>query len=223
MNKTNAARIHRSALLFFGFIGLCLLFVGSMLAESAGQEIGLKDVAYSSLTRVECQGCHGENLVDTHHDTRMAVSGDCALCHTVSTQPGSIGVALERNCMICHEESPHHVTEAANNKECGSCHESAGVSDWNTEAPPYGISKVTPTTETCKKCHMASDESAELKIAGIKDTHHGISLKDCNACHEEENRETTSIRICERCHSVKAIHEVLAHVEKENCKVCHVK
>lgn len=216
MIKTN------NLILILVVIGLFFLSPCGILAKNAAQEIGRKDVLFSSLNKKECQACHGESLVDTHHDTAPATSGACAECHTVSTQPGNVGVSLQRDCMICHKESPHHGTEAAVNKECNSCHDTSGLSDYSTQGPAYGISKVTPTVDSCKSCHSEGEVDG-LKIAGIKDTHHDISLKDCNACHEGEGDEpkTTNIRICERCHSVKAIHEVLPHIQKENCAVCH--
>lgn len=219
-NTIGEQKQQKRAFLVLSVIGLFFLFPGGIFAQTISQEIGLKDVAFSSLNKVACQGCHGESLVDTHHDTAPAVSGACADCHTVSTQPGNVGVALQRDCMVCHRESPHHGTEAAVNKECNSCHDSAGLSDYSTKVPAYNISKVTPTVESCKSCH-SEGEVEGVKIVGMKETHHGIGLKDCNACHEGDEEKTTNIRICERCHSVKAIHEVLPHIKKENCAACH--
>lgn len=203
-------------------IGLSVLLLGNLSAENIPQQIGFKDVAFSSLMKKDCQTCHGESLVNDHHNTSQAVSGNCVACHQVSKEPGKVGVSLQRDCMICHQTTPHHKSEAAVNKECNSCHESSGLSDYSMDVPAYGVSKVTPTVANCKKCHFEAVEEG-FKIASIKDTHHGISLTDCNACHEksEGDQKTTSIRICERCHNVKAIHEILPHVEQKNCIVCH--
>lgn len=224
MTKVKCARNQKKrAVLVFCSAGLFFLFIGSLFylpAASVEQKVGFKDMVFSSLNKVSCQPCHGEGLVDTHHQTGPAVSGDCSSCHTVSTQAGNVGVALERNCMGCHKESPHHVTEAAASNECTTCHESAGVSEYSTEVPPYQPSKVTPTVASCKNCHGEGEVEGE-KVADMKATHHGIALKDCNACHDQEDKASQDIRICERCHSVKAIHEVLAHVGKENCAKCH--
>jgi hypothetical protein len=213
----------KGAFLLFSLAGLFFLFIGSLIYVSAAaveQKVGFKDMAFSSLNKASCQACHGEDLVDTHHKTQPALSGDCASCHTVSTEAGNVGVALERNCMGCHKTSPHHATEAAANNECASCHESPGVSEYSTVVPPYNPSSVTPTVASCKNCHGEGEVEGQ-KVVDMKTTHHGISLKGCNVCHDPEDKESQDVRICERCHSAQAIHEVLAHVEKENCAKCH--
>jgi hypothetical protein len=224
MNKTKIAQQQNKKVIFvFGLGGLFLLFLGSLFylsAQSVSQQVGFKDVAFSSLDKAACQVCHGDNLVDTHHNTTQAGSGDCAFCHKVSTQAGNVGVSLERNCMACHEKSPHHATEAAANNECTTCHESPGISAYSTTVPSYQPSKVTPTVASCKNCHGEGEVEGQ-KVVDMKTTHHGISLKGCNVCHDENDKQSQDIRICERCHSVKAIHEVVAHVEAGSCVKCH--
>lgn len=213
---------------FFALIavGLSLLFIGIIFAQDIPQNIGFKDVMFSDLNKESCAQCHGDNAVDTHHDTEPASSGNCVLCHSVSSQAGKPGVSLQRDCMACHDESPHHATEAAENKECTSCHDSLGLSEYSMEVPPYEPSKVTPKPSDCRVCH--SDGTVDGKKAPrVKDTHHEI--KTCNICHdqlvlssEEANDDKgVNIRSCQRCHNVKVLHEVGPHVEKENCAVCH--
>jgi hypothetical protein len=221
--------------LAFSVIGLSLLFVGIIFAQTVPQKIGFTDLKFESLKKEVCQDCHESSMVDTHHDTKEAVAGNCASCHTVSTQPGSVGVSLKRDCMTCHEQSPHHATEDAKNKNCTVCHDNPGVSDYSTEVPPYKPSRVTPTPANCRLCHGEGTVDGQ-KIVAAKDTHHGISFKGCNICHDQivlsngqaqddtqkqDDKKSTNIRICERCHSVKALHEVVPHVEKEACAVCH--
>ena len=224
MNKRkHVCNQKKSTFLLFSLAGLIFLFIGSLFYVSAAtveQKVGFKDMAFSSLNKASCQACHGEDLVDTHHKTQPALSGDCASCHTVSTEAGNVGVALERNCMGCHKTSPHHATEAAANNECTTCHESPGVSEYSTVVPPYNPSSVTPTVASCKNCHGEGEVEGQ-KVVDMKTTHHGISLKGCNVCHDPEDKQSQDIRICERCHSAKSIHEVLAHVEKVNCVKCH--
>ncbi len=230
MVKTKTAQKQKEKVfLAFSVVSLSFLFVWSIFAQNVPQEIGFKDVKFSSLNRELCQECHGSSLVDTHHDTSHAVSGNCVFCHGVQTQAGDAGVSLERNCMSCHEQSPHHATEAAKNKECRSCHDSPGVSDYSTEVPTYEPSKVTPTLSNCRNCHGEGVVDGQ-KVVGARDTHHGISFQECNICHdgiflltnqEQNDKKGENIRICERCHNVKALHEVVPHVEKESCIVCH--
>ena len=38
---------------------------------------------------------------------------------------------------------------------------------------------------------------------------------------EQKDKKKINIRICERCHNVKVLHEVVPHVAKESCVVCH--
>jgi hypothetical protein len=224
--KTKTTRKRKEkAFLAFSVIGISLLLVGSIFAQYVPQKIGFKDVKFSSLDKGMCQECHGDSLVDDHHGTSNAVAGNCVACHNVQTQ-GTVGVSLERNCMVCHTESPHHIIETAKNKECTACHNSPGVSDYSTETPLYPVSKVTPTVANCRLCHGEGVVDGE-QINDSRDTHHGISFRECRVCHEEvptgEEGEGggTDIRICERCHSVKAIHEVVPHIEKDACAVCH--
>ena len=230
MLKTKAVQKQKEkAFLAFSVICLSFLLVGLIFAKTVPQKIGFKDVKFTSLNKKLCQECHGDSLSDTHHSTKHAVSGNCVFCHSASAQSGSVGISLERNCMVCHEQSPHHATEDAKNKKCTSCHDSLGVSDYSTEVPPYKPSKVTPTPNDCKKCHGEGVVDGQ-KIFNARDTHHGISFKECNACHdvinlsanqEQDDKQNINIRICERCHNVKVLHEVAPHVEKENCVVCH--
>ena len=141
------------AFLAFSVIGISLLLVGSIFAQYVPQEIGFKDVKFTSLQKEMCYECHGSSLVEDHHNTSNAVAGNCVACHNVQTQPGNVGVVLERNCMICHNESPHHTIEPAKNKECTVCHDSPGVSDYSTEVPSYPTSAITPTVANCRLCH----------------------------------------------------------------------
>lgn len=217
------------AFLAFSVISLSLLLVGSIFAQYVPQKIGFPDVKFTSLKKEVCQECHASSMADDHHSTSNAVSGNCVACHNVQTQPGNVGVSLERNCMACHEQSPHHTIESAKNKECTSCHDTPGVSDYSTEVPTYQPSKVTPKASNCKLCHGEGVVDGQ-KVVDARDTHHGISFGDCKACHdkidlstnqEQSDEMSVNIRVCERCHNVKVLHEVADHVEKGACAVCH--
>jgi hypothetical protein len=225
MIKTKIAQKKKEkAFLAFSVISLSLLLVGSIFAQTVLQKIGFKDVKFSSLSKELCQECHMGSLVDTHHNTSNAVSGNCVFCHKVQTQAGNVGVLLDRNCMTCHTESPHHATEAAKNKECRACHDSAGLSDYSLEVPTYAPSRITPTPGNCNLCHGEGIVDGQ-EVFASRDTHHDIGFKECNVCHDETEQEQsdgiTNIRVCERCHNVKVLHEVQPHLEKQSCVVCH--
>lgn len=227
MVKIKAAEKHKKkAFLAFSIIGLSFLLAGSIFSKAVPQNMGFKDVKYTSLTKEVCQECHSGSLADTHHNTNEAVSGNCVFCHSVQTESGNVGVSLERNCMVCHQQSPHHATKAAQDNQCRTCHDGPGVSDYSTEVPSYAPSIVTPKPSDCGLCHGEGVVDG-LNIVGPRDTHHGISLKECTTCHgevstnKEENEQSMNIRLCERCHNVKVLHEVTPHVEKDSCVVCH--
>ena len=122
--------------------------------------------------------------------------------------------------MDCHKETPHHQTEAAINKECSSCHDSQGVSDYNTTGPVYGKSAVTPKVSSCIKCHNTGTQG-NFAIASPQDTHHSIAVEDCSICHDEADQTKSDIRLCERCHDATSLHKVQAHIEPKNCIICH--
>ncbi|MCJ7681611.1 MAG: hypothetical protein MUP70_12855 [Candidatus Aminicenantes bacterium] len=219
MKKKKSSPIERRIIIFAGVICFSILLSIGLNAQTISQQIGMRDVEFANLLKNDCQKCHGTSLVDQHHGTSRAKSGDCAFCHAVTTQAKNVGVSLQRDCMICHKTSPHHSTEAAINKECTTCHDSAGLSDYSVIAPSYKISGITPQSTSCKICHA---ENKTAKIAGLAQSHHSLNLKDCNICHEGEEKKDTNIRVCERCHNVKALHQVLPHVQDQNCKVCHL-
>ena len=202
------------------FTILCGAIFAAVMMNGVPQKIGMTDVKFENLDKKVCIGCHGDSLVDKHHETQKAVAGECTSCHSVSTKDGKTGVRLTRNCMSCHKSSPHHATADAVNKKCTACHDSQGVSQFSTATPSYKPSKVTPGVNACKNCHIDATVDGK-KVLGFKETHHGIGLKPCETCHTDK-KDSDDIRICERCHSVAALHGVAPHMSKENCVGCHV-
>jgi hypothetical protein len=195
--------------------------ISTASAKNVPQNLGFKDVEFSKLNKQFCKECHGDSLVDTHHETSMFNAGACVFCHPVSQHDGNFGVALMRNCEKCHLETPHHTTEAALDNECTSCHDTPGLSDYSTDVVNYDITKVTPAVSNCGRCH-GEGKDGDMNIVGYKQTHHQITLENCNVCHMDTDPKTVNIRVCERCHNVKSIHRVPDHVDPENCVVCHI-
>ena len=221
IEKKHAAK---KVFLIFAVISVIVVSVSGIYAvtnlPAVPQKIGLDDVTFNDLNRPYCENCHGESVANIHHATKNAVSGNCVSCHAVEKKQDATGVIRKTNCMDCHKKSPHHVTEAAKNRECNSCHETEGLSDYNQkDVPGYKISKITPTKVACRKCHH-DGQVGNKKVFSFKKTHHAIGLKGCDNCHEK-NKSTVNIRVCERCHNVKAIHEVGPHVVKDACVHCH--
>lgn len=205
----------------FCIIVALALNISNASAKSVSQDFGIKDVAYSSLNKQFCKECHGDSLVETHHETGKFEAGACVFCHAVTQNNENFGVVLLRDCMKCHLETPHHKTEAALNNECTSCHDTPGLSDYSTDVVGYGVTKVTPAVSNCGRCHGYGTDG-DIKIIGYQETHHQIALENCDVCHLKTDPKTTNIRVCERCHNVKAIHSVVDHVDVKNCVVCHI-
>lgn len=206
---------------FFIIIAAATLCISPAYSTNVSQTIGFKDIGFSSLNKQFCKGCHGDSLVDTHHSTAKFEAGACVFCHNVSQKNGDFGVVLQRDCLKCHLETPHHKTEAALNNECTNCHDTAGLSDYSTKGPDYDTSKVAPAVSNCGRCH-GEGKDGDLDIVGPEETHHETGLENCKLCHEEENPKNSSIRLCERCHNVESIHKVPHHVVPENCVRCHI-
>ena len=203
-------------------VGL-LLFGGSIWAvivmKGVPQDLGIRDVTFTHLNQGVCRGCHGDSLADRHHGTQNATTGNCVFCHKVSKASDTFGVTLTRDCMKCHLKSPHHQTQAAKDKKCDECHDTPGLSVFSMKGPNYEPSLITPTKTSCKNCHQGAKKGSN-RIFGFKETHHGTGIQDCSVCHAK-NKSSKDVRICERCHSVKALHEVKPHVKKSACFGCH--
>ncbi|MDH5720290.1 MAG: hypothetical protein OEZ13_06660 [Spirochaetia bacterium] len=212
----------KKIIILFALLGAVLFsaqIFAKQIMKGVPQEHGISDIGFQTRERPFCEECHGEALADTHHATVDAEQGNCVKCHPV--QENNAGVKLpylQRNCLKCHIESPHHKTQAALNNECNECHDT-GISDFKTSIPTYEASMVTPTAKTCSNCHITAEVNGQ-KVSGPKDTHHDTGLKTCEACHAEK-REDKNVRICEACHNPDALHSIEPHVVKENCVGCH--
>ena len=216
LNKTKKTLIILSIV---GAVIFSMQIFANQIMKGVPQEHGISDIGFTSRERPFCEECHGETLADTHHSTVHAQQGNCVKCHPVqANSEGAQLPYLQRNCLKCHLESPHHKTEAALNNQCNECHDT-GISDFKTNIPTYEISMITPTATACSNCHITAEVQGQ-KIAGPKDTHHDTGLKTCETCHVEK-REDKNVRICEACHNPDALHSVPPHVAKENCIGCH--
>lgn len=209
-----SAIIFSSVLAFSGTI-----YALKVVMNGTPQKNGFRDDVFTNLKRAQCETCHGASLADRHHQLKSGASKNCSGCHAINNKSGEMGVNLKKECSDCHKVSPHHKTKAAVEKKCRECHESSGVSEFKMQGPEYKFSKITPTVNSCSKCHRAGDVAGG-RVYGMKDTHHGTQIQDCNMCHDE-NKSNTSIRVCERCHDVKALHAVEGHIKSENCAHCH--
>ena len=179
----------------------------------ADQTIGIYDTVYDGFDTPGCRGCHDSGVPDTHHMLVEEGIKECLDCHTL------FPVEAPRDCLECHVASPHHVTDAAEARDCSYCHGSF-VDDFDDEhyIPTYDVSLVTPDTKYrvidedgkkwggCEACHEP-DASMTPAINANHDTHH--TAINCstfgNICHFDPK---TDIRKCEDCHGVNSIHNI---------------
>ena len=216
----------RKGLIYLTTTLMILLLVSLAVAfippPPANQNIGLYDTVFTGFTTEECKNieCHGdENIPDRHHLLIDNEGYNCLDCHKL------IDGAFDsfRNCSDCHLTSPHHATDDAQNYQCSECHGSL-VDDYDDGhvIPTYNKTLITPDTsyknidETsglkvggCEACHEP-DPLADPAIESNDNTHHNLtyfSENNCAFCHVSEG-VTLDIRLCEKCHGVKSLHNI---------------
>jgi hypothetical protein len=154
------------ALLFFGnsATGFAFIRPANPVMDYVPQNIGFYDTYYDNIRETECRHCHGSSTAERHHDTQMALEGNCLFCH--NTIPDDI-VPPERDCKVCHIDngplgdlgSPHHRSDLADSGQCNQCHNPNLVVETNTvAAPSYAPSSITPTPYACENCHWPSGQ-----------------------------------------------------------------
>jgi len=190
----------------------------------ANQDLGIYDTICAEFAEEDCRACHSSGVPDTHHMLVPNVGYECIDCHQVITNPdGSTGVGVIRNCVECHETSPHHEAQEAVDRHCSYCHGSF-VDDYDDghSIPTYSTSLITPDTsyttvddETgkkwggCEACHEP-DDTAVPPIYSNLWTHHNLgSLSlECTMCHGTSEDDLLNIRKCEDCHGTKSLHNI---------------
>jgi hypothetical protein len=203
----------------------------------ANQKIGLYDTTIDKLIDGNCRNCHTSGVPDRHHNLVITGEYNCNDCHPIKTGPSGQYVLLDRNCVHCHNGTafyanpklvigkPHHNATQAQQKNCRFCH-GAFVSGYGADPiPTYKISMVTPDTSFkvmnqttkrkwggCEACHEPST-SADPDILSNSDTHHleifGVTKGyKCTWCHGTVPNSSTDIRVCEKCHSIKTLHNI---------------
>jgi len=181
------------------------------------QNIGFFDVVFNDLVIAECFGCHGTDTLSCHHSLEYGCL-DCHKYHLFGT--------MAVNCFNCHEQQPgdpsvHHLTEAAQQGECASCHQGLVVNLNDKPAlPTYPATMITPRLNdglgpdgrgSCRYCHdWGNDELTGELIFSAEETHHGHGFKECLWCHGLLADESLAVRACEQCHTPLLIHNIQA-------------
>ena len=212
----------RKGLIYLTTTLMILLLVSLAMAvippPPANQEIGIYDTVFTGFTTEECKECHTPPLADRHH-LLVEKGYKCLDCHSLT---GGEFDAF-RECSNCHLISPHHATDAAQEFRCSECHGDF-VDDYNDGhvIPTYDTSMITPDSSYkyinsatglkiggCEACHEP-DSSVDPAIESNPNTHHNLtyfSENNCALCHGNEGA-TLDIRLCERCHGVKSLHNI---------------
>lgn len=213
----------RKGLIYLTTTLMILLLVSLAMAvippPPANQNIGLYDTVFTGFSTEECKECHTPPLADRHHLLIESEDKQCLDCHSLT---GGIFDPF-RNCSDCHLISPHHATDAAQDYHCSECHGSL-VDDYDDGhvIPTYTKTLITPDTSYkdideasqlkvggCEACHEPYS-SADPAIESNPNTHHNLtefSEDNCALCHVSEG-VTLDIRLCEKCHGVKSLHNI---------------
>lgn len=167
--------------------------------------------------RYACTNCHP--VVTINGSQSVTMVRDCIQCHDT----------IFNNITI---RRPHHETQDAQDRHCSRCHGNL-VDDYDDGhyVPPYNVSEVTPDTKFkvinqssgkkwggCEACHE-QNLLLEPPIAFNNKTHHRLgnlsgfsppNNSKCAACHDTHSGQfgPDFIRFCERCHSVKSLHNI---------------
>ncbi len=177
----------------------------------------------------------------------------CTTCHALDwredpSRPagGYFTFALDpaqpefRNCLRCHTQKPgvasvHHLTQAAREARCNSCHGSV-INDPNGELwqlkvipsmspnPGFGDGDFGPTGHReggCRYCHNGGVDDASGRLVPGPNanmmTHHGTGLGQpgsgsghtCSLCHDLTPPQHT-LQGCVRCHAPTSLHSIQA-------------
>ncbi len=197
----------------------------------ANQFMGIIDTAFTDFTENMCRDCHTSGVSESHH---LMADKSCSICHLMNGSQ----MTIVKNCKQCHSTKfngisvriPHHETKNAQDRHCSFCHGNI-VDDYDDGhyIPTYDISFTTPSpkyktiSETGEKfggCEACHENNSEQNISSNNETHHslgslsGFSPQDsskCIICHKDgsgDDSKPDSIRYCEKCHSVRSLHNI---------------
>lgn len=197
-------------------------------APPVDQNMGLWDRTFNNMSKTDCQGCHGENVLNLHHDLINSKGLSCTSCHKMDNSTGTWQFAPFRDCFECHSQiagqaSVHHLGKAAQNGDCVSCHGNM-VQNRNDGhyIPTYSATMITPRPSAgtgvngkgaCDYCHAWGNDWGTSKLVNSnKETHHETGLGQdsgkCSWCHDSKASAGLKIRSCEQCHAPQSLHNI---------------
>ena len=183
--------------------------VANVPGPPVNQDIGFPDVEFSALTEADCRVCHDSGMPDRHHmlygsaipDPSVVPNPDadgdgnpdtaygCLSCHDEDNTGGVINFLVERDCLACHTESPHHTTTG----NCVSCHgDIVDDVDDGHYIPTYAPSLVTPNPQAAV-CAISGEPCADdsyctLDMCALKGLPCSVDA-DCDpdVCEDSKN------------------------------------
>lgn len=197
-------------------------------APPVDQNIGIWDKTFNNMSESDCRGCHGENVLEIHHNLITTKKLSCITCHKTDCSSGTCGFMPFRDCFQCHSQtagqaSVHHLAQAAQNGDCVSCHGNLVQNRYDGHyIPTYAASMVTPRPSAgtgingrgaCDTCHTwGNDYGTSNLVFANKEAHHGTGLGEdavkCSWCHDLQLNAGLKIRVCEQCHAPQSLHNI---------------
>jgi hypothetical protein len=244
-----------------------VLFTNTVLwadvpAPPVNQTLGVDDGIFNDLTEADCRLCHenpdqfpvdDETVPNRHHllvdtvisdpsDAPFGIPGElykCFSCHEIDTNPGHVDFIVERDCLVCHIQSPdgltvHHQTDLAlgtlpQGPDCQACHGSLvdNIEDGHY-IPTYDPSPPTPKRSggsglplnsegngsgACNYCH--STGTGDPFMPGI-DSETNVSVYGNQDTHHNTGFGSDSTK-CGWCHDFSMPFEAQIRI----CENCH--
>lgn len=199
------------------------------------QAMGLWDRSFNYMSMADCKGCHGDSVLNLHHQLITTKGLSCLSCHKLDCSSGTCAFIPFRDCFECHNQiagqaSVHHLGQTAQKGDCVSCH---GALVQNREdghyIPVYNTSMVTPRPSAgtgaagkgaCDYCHSWGNDWGTSKLVSANmETHHDTGLGQdsgkCAWCHDSQAATGLKIRACEQCHAPQSLHNIQLDTNKD--------
>jgi PKD repeat protein len=134
------------------------------------------DATAQPLVETECRSCHGggtctAGMACAHHALVETRGYACGGCHgTVVLADGMLGMAMVRDCTVCHGSASHeaaHASAVAPAQDCTACHAASFFALHSARGVP------------CTACHDGVDLDVQAAIADGKA---GLAVY-CARCH----------------------------------------
>lgn len=188
-------------------------------------EPGTPDCQEGILIIRDClaSGCHSWDDVPTngwHHDTDLSAPRNCVRCHNPNligeitdfrdfdTYPPTVVGTVPCSCENCHWEQQHSATGDPNYPGHPSTYDHFDV--WDQFVGFHEYSRpISPSSETH---HMGGKSGIASECVEC----HGADGDGQGGLSNWDPYDPELIRYCERCHSVRSLHQIVPHMSGGN-------